>query len=96
MPETILTRHPQGKRGIRMSKEKYDRIRAAIEAILSEQPGLNFVKLADAVDESLRDSYSGSVAWYTISVKLDMEAAGVLERIPGTKPEGLRLTGGNK
>lgn len=32
----------------------------------------------------------GSVSWYTTTVKLDLEARGELERVPGSRPQRLR------
>ncbi len=33
----------------------------------------------------------GERIWYTISVKLDLEARGVIERVPGRSPQVIRL-----
>ena len=35
MEDRIFTRHPQGKKGVNISKQKYDAMRAAITEILA-------------------------------------------------------------
>ena len=35
--------------------------------------------------------WEGSVGWYATAVKLDLEARGELERVPGAKPQRVRL-----
>jgi hypothetical protein len=32
----------------------------------------------------------GSLTWYTVTVKLDLEARGEIERVPGVQPQRLR------
>jgi hypothetical protein len=39
------------------------------------------------------DAFEGSVSWYVTTVKLDLETRGVVERVPGQKPQRLRLAG---
>ncbi len=48
--------------------------------------------LSDAVRAQLGDSFDGSINWYVTSVKLDLEARSEVERIPGKRPQILRLS----
>ena len=89
--EKIMTLHPAGKQGVNIDKTKYDTVRQAIEQTLQAQPGVTFSQLTDAVGQRVGDSFDGSVRWYVTSVKLDLEARGVLERIDGRSPQRLRL-----
>ena len=91
MTEKIMTLHPAGKQGVNIDKGKYDMVRKAIEETLQAQPGITFSGLTDAVGERIGDVFDGSVGWYVVSVKLDLEARGVLERIDGRSPQRLRL-----
>ena len=90
MEEKILTRHPEGKKGVNISKAKYDLIHRAIVGTLESGP-LPFSQLADRIEADLGNDFDGSVPWYVVTVKLDMEARGVIERIPKTSPQQLRL-----
>ncbi|MCP4429318.1 MAG: hypothetical protein GY803_32955 [Chloroflexi bacterium] len=44
------------------------------------------VKLHSAAEAQLPASFEGPVGWYTITVKLDLEARGLIERIPRQSP----------
>jgi hypothetical protein len=85
-----------GKSMPRITQEKYDLVRDAIlQAVASTPDGILFGDLPAQVSQLLsrqeRESL-GSVSWYTISVKLDLEARGLIERLPGARPQRLRLT----
>ncbi|MCB9244953.1 MAG: hypothetical protein H6606_00860 [Flavobacteriales bacterium] len=87
----ILTAHPAGKQGVRISAEKYHSIRDYIFNCLLEQPGLSYKELDARANQELKD-FEGSVSWYVVTVKLDMEARGEIERIPGSRPQRIRLS----
>ena len=89
--EKIMTLHPAGKQGVNIDKRKYDMVRQAVEEALQAQPGATFSELTDAVGQRIGDVFDGSVGWYVTSVKLDLEARGVLERVDGRSPQRLRL-----
>ena len=91
MNEKIMTLHPDGKQGVNIDKIKYDTVRQEIETVLHAQPGSSFSELTDTVGQRIGDSFDGSVGWYVTTVKLDLEARGVLERIDGRSPQRLRL-----
>lgn len=81
MSEKIQCLHPQGKKGVRIDRAKYDPIHEAILAVLEAEGPCRFMQLAERVEVRLGGSFPGSVSWYTITVKLDLEARGVVERV---------------
>lgn len=91
LPEKILTLHPLGKQGVNIDKVKYDAMRSAILEALDEQPALTFTGLNAVVGKKLEGNFDGSIGWYYTTVKLDLEARGVIERVPGSRPQRLRL-----
>ena len=92
MEERILTRHPEkGKKGVRISKAKYDLIRESIIEIMRSRGVITFVQLAEAVNEELSGKFDGSITWYVTTVKLDLEARKVIRRVPKTSPPRLVL-----
>lgn len=91
MEERVLTKHPAKKHGVNISKKKYDLIRKAIIQSLRTKGKLTYTDLAKAVKEKLKGRFEGSVPWYVESVKLDLEARRVIERIPRIKPQLYRL-----
>lgn len=91
MEEKILTLHPQGKQGVNISRAKYDVIRAAILEVAGAQGEVAFKDLPAAVETELHEPFDGSLSWYVTTVKLDLEARGLLERVPRSSPQRLRL-----
>lgn len=92
MAERIMTKHPDPeKAGVNISKAKYDAVREAIVASILDHGEITFQGLMDNVGQRLAGRFEGSVPWYVTSIKLDLEARGVVERIPGRGPQRLRL-----
>ena len=89
--ERITTLHPQGKKGVNILKSKYDQITDFIIRTLRKHEEISYEKLSDLAEIELSENFDGKVAWYIVSVKLDLEARGFIERIPKTNPHVLRL-----
>ena len=90
----ILALHPDPKKqGVRIDRHKYETIKAAILAAIAGARELPFSQLADAVEARLTAPFDGSIGWYTTTVKLDLEARGLIERVPDKQPQHLRLAG---
>ncbi len=91
MGDKILTLHPAGKQGVNLDRRKYEQIKAAILKAIGKAGGLPFAELPQAVSESLDAPFEGSIGWYTTTVKLDLEARGLVERLRGAVPQALQL-----
>lgn len=91
MAEKFLTLHPEGKKGVNIDQKKYEMVREAILSAVKEHEVISFTNLMEEVGRRVDDSFEGSIAWYTTSVKLDLEARDALERIPGRSPQQIRL-----
>lgn len=87
--------HPEHRQSL--NSEKYELIKDAILASLPEAESgasLSFTELETAVTNHLLQNNApmelfpkaGSVRWYTKSVQLDLEARGVIERVPQKSP----------
>jgi hypothetical protein len=64
---------------MRIDAEVYRHFRNAILDSLSESPGLTFAVLATEVAKRIKKtfpSFGKSVSWYTITIRLDLEAKG--------------------
>lgn len=90
MAEKIQALHPEGKQGTNIDKDKYDAMRAAIEAALGEAGEMTFQELNQAVHDRLEGDFEGSIGWYYTTVKLDLEARNVIERVGKGSPQRLR------
>lgn len=92
MEERQQTRHPDpGKEGVNILKSKYDQIRDSILEQLADRQPMAFSALVRAVEKDLEGEFEGSVPWYVTTVKLDLEARRRIERVPGGRPQKLRL-----
>ena len=87
----IRTLHPEKKQGVNISKEKYEIIRDAILSALHRQKEISFMNLSRAVEKEMNGNFEGSVTWYVTTVKLDLEARGLIKRVPNSRPQLLRL-----
>lgn len=92
MTDKILTQHPQGKKGFRIDRHKYEVIQSAIIDLLKNRGTASLQMVVDTLVLNLENSFDGSIPWYVAIIKLDLEARGIIERIIGTTPQQLRLT----
>ena len=87
--EKILTKHPLGKKGKNISKQKYEAIRKAILTSLRTGEHTHD-ELFDRLKNDLRGKFDGNISWYGETVKLDLEANRLIERT-SSKPARYRL-----
>jgi hypothetical protein len=87
--EKILTKHPLGKSGKNISKQKYETLKKAILSALRNKE-LTHTELFDRLNKSLKGRFSGNISWYGETVKLDLEAWKIVERT-SSKPQKYRL-----
>lgn len=78
MDDRILTLHPEGKKGVNIAVGKYDEMKNAILAVLRERGPQPHADFRQAVNDRLNGKFEGSINWYLESVKLDLEARGVI------------------
>lgn len=89
-PEKIQTLHPvEGKTNKLILLSKYTFIKEHLLAILAAGE-LSHLELMEALYERVKDTFEGGVQWYGETVKLDLEARGIIERTH-TKPVRYRL-----
>ena len=79
LEETILTLHPRGKKGVNILRRRYDLAAAAVLDTLREHGEMGAMELYEAAARRLEGRLDGKPMWYAVSVKLDLEAKGVLE-----------------
>ena len=87
--EKILTKHPLGKSGKNISKQKYEALKEAILSALQKKE-LTHTELFTRLNNGLKDKFSGNISWYGETVKLDLEARKIIERT-SAKPQKYRL-----
>ncbi|MEO6347531.1 MAG: hypothetical protein ABIO60_06435 [Aquaticitalea sp.] len=93
----IQLQHPQGKKAVSISKEKYELLQKLILDFFSVQKEGSFTEIANAITLNFKENnlkFQGSLKWYLEWVKLDLEARGILNRLPGTMPQKYILNKG--
>ena len=90
---TVATKNPgKGKKAPRIDAARYDAMKAALLAVVPRAgDGVRFADLADLVEKRLPSAtFKGaSILWYVTTVKLDLEARGLIRRVPGSSPQRL-------
>ncbi len=89
--EKILTLHPQGKKGVNILKRRYDVIKEFITNTIKENGEITFEDLTELAVEKLTNSFNGKVIWYVVTVKLDLGAREIIERITQNQLHKLKL-----
>lgn len=90
MEQKILLKHPQGKKGVSISKGKYELLKKQITQYLSSNREGSFAEISKAIAKEFKSSkvkFEGSLSWYLEWVKLDLEAQNIIKRVPKTSPQ---------
>jgi hypothetical protein len=87
--EKILTKHPLGKSGKNIDRQKYQTLKKAILSTLRNKE-LTHDDLFKRLNKTLKGKFAGSISWYAETVKLDLEARKTIERT-SAKPPTYRL-----
>ncbi len=86
MIEKIQTLHPvPNKTNKRITLDKYNFIKEHLLTIISAGE-VTQTELMETLYSRVKDEFEGGVQWYGETVKLDLEARGIVGRIK-TKPE---------
>lgn len=83
--EKMLTKHPLGKSGKNISKQKYDTLKKAILSALTSKE-LTHTELFNRLNKALKNKFTGNISWYGETVKLDLEARKIIRRTD-SKPQ---------
>lgn len=95
--EKILCRNPDpAKAGVNIPLFKYELIRDAITRIVGAagEEGFLLKELTAAVTADLSDEDKariGKIGWHMMAVKLEMETAGLIRRVPKASPQRIVL-----
>ena len=93
--EKVLCRTPTpNKKPKQIAKSKFDMVHRAILRVTPKRgEGVSFNELVDLVEGVLKPAELqdlGNLSWHVVTVKLEMEVRGELERIPKVVPQRLR------
>jgi hypothetical protein len=78
----ILTKHPEGKKGVCISRTDYFLVSESILSILQQVEKLTLNELIDHVQRQFSMDLINNIAWRILVVKLDLEAKGLIKVVP--------------
>jgi hypothetical protein len=81
-PKKIIVTHPQTGTERKFDAAIYETVKAAILQSLKGSKGKTFTELTDDVVKIVRKKmpdFKGSIPWYTISIRLDLETKKLVE-----------------
>jgi hypothetical protein len=81
-PRKVVVTHPQTGTAMKFDAAIYEPVKAAILATLKGSKGKTFTELTEGVVKIIRKKmpgFKGSIPWYTISTRLDLETRGIVE-----------------
>ena len=85
----------KGREGVTNIPEwKFNTLSTAILDELKEKGDVAWGELTGLVTKRLSDdekAHMGNIGWFTVTVKLELEVRGEIERVPGTGPQRIRL-----
>jgi hypothetical protein len=79
----IIVTHPETGTERKFEAAIYEPVKAAILKSLKGSKGKTFTELTDDVVKTIRKQlpdFKKSIPWYTISIRLDLETRGVVEK----------------
>ncbi|MCA0987367.1 DUF6958 family protein [Guptibacillus algicola] len=95
MEDRVQLLHPDSKEMPSINKEKYNLVKKTILDIISENNVITFKNLTTECSHRLKGTLDGSPSWYVTSVKLDLEARGIIERVTKSSPQKLQIVKDN-
>jgi hypothetical protein len=90
MEQKIQLKHPQVKKAVSIDKYKYELLKKEIVKYLTENSDGAFSDILKAIAQDFKKNkitFDGSLNWYLEWVKLDLEARGIIKRVPKTAPQ---------
>jgi len=90
MEQKIQLKHPQRKKAVSISKDKYELLKTETVKYLTENTGGAFSDISRAIAQDFKKKkikFDGSLNWYLEWVKLDLEARQIIKRVPKTTPQ---------
>ena len=94
MEQKIQIKHPAGKKGVSMDKEKYSLIEKSVLNYLKENGESTHTEILKAITEDLNKNqkpFDGSIEWHMEWVKLDLEEKKIIKRITDASPIKFKL-----
>ncbi|MGJ3242625.1 MAG: DUF6958 family protein [Opitutales bacterium] len=93
-PKILCTTPTPGKQPVRIDAWKYHLIKDRLVEVLRSKGPQTHKDLTQQIGRLLKNPEKdklGSVAWYTTTVKLDLECKGMISRVNGSRPHQFKI-----
>lgn len=83
METKIQLNHPDGKKAIKMSIDKYEVIKTSLLNSLKSEKSLTHSEILQFIKSEFdknNTTFEGSIQWYMQSVKMDLEAKKIISK----------------
>lgn len=91
MKENHPNQTPDNRPDIKIIQKKYTLIKNAMVELLISHGSLDLTTLIQTIQMNYGESFGDSLPKYIQIIKSDLESQHIIERIPGTSPQLLRL-----
>lgn len=89
MEQKMQLKHPDGKKAVSMSKDKYDVLKKSLLNHLKKKGESTHTEMWNAITEDFKKNkikFQGSIQWHMEWVKLDLEARKEIKRFGDKSP----------
>lgn len=89
--EKIETLHPERRNGVVINRIQYETMRDFVISVMEKEKEILFNKLLEKANQNFTTEFNGNVAWCLLTVKLDLEARGIITNTFNLKQKRLQL-----
>lgn len=89
--ERIETLHPERRKGVMINRIQYEAMRDFIISVMEKENEILFNKLLEKAHQNFQTDFRGNVAWCLLTVKLDLEARGIITNTFNFRQKRLQL-----
>ncbi len=89
--EKIETLHPKRKKGVMINRIQYEVMRDFIICVMEKQNEILFNELLEKANQYFINEFRENVEWCLLTVKLDLEARGIITNTFNFKQKRLQL-----
>ena|SRR5687767_2185146 len=88
----MITLRPDGRPGIRMTREDYNLLAEFILSHMHKYKEITIQELLETAESEFTSKFLSNTGWYALSVKLDLQARGKIKIVQKRDPYRVKRT----